>query len=363
MPSQVGGGRVGVPWEGDGRPVRPDCPLCGGGTECRRATAPDQARPTIACTVDPDEARSKVAEVYFPHHLEVRHDASAFRMALAAQRVGPVAVGRLGFSGEVSITADVLETGYQVNVPLNGPLRTITSQGEVRADSRTAAIYRPDSPATLHGWAGGGTLFGLKIDRGELESRLAELIDEPVRSVVHLDGSLPLDSGPGAQWWATARLLLALTLDGDDGPLSRPLVARPLVQSVVTGLLYVAGHQYRERLDRPPPSPQPATVRRAVELLETRPEEPWTVTDLAAEVGLRSRALQEGFVRHVGRPPMSYLRDVRLRRVHADLTAADPARHSVGELAGRWGFTHLGRFAAVYRERYGRAPSATLRDD
>ena len=35
---------------------------------------------------------------------------------------------------------------------------------------------------------------------------------------------------------------------------------------------------------------------------------------------------------------------------------------SVSEVATRWGFTHLGRFAGAYRLRYGVPPSQTLRD-
>jgi transcriptional regulator GlxA family with amidase domain len=58
---------------------------------------------------------------------------------------------------------------------------------------------------------------------------------------------------------------------------------------------------------------------------------------------------------------MAYLRRVRLARAHAGLRDADPGRHTVAEIAGRWGFTHLGRFAEAYRERYGRPPSETLR--
>ncbi|WP_431934031.1 helix-turn-helix domain-containing protein [Nonomuraea jabiensis] len=34
---------------------------------------------------------------------------------------------------------------------------------------------------------------------------------------------------------------------------------------------------------------------------------------------------------------------------------------TVTEVALRWGFTHLSRFASFYRETYGHAPSVTLR--
>ncbi|PXY23435.1 hypothetical protein BAY59_27580 [Prauserella coralliicola] len=310
-------------------------------------------------TSDPDEARSGCGDVYFPHRLTLLHDPAAFRMSLSATRVGPVSAGLLSYAGEVRLTTGELETGYEINVPLDGLLRTRTADGEVCADPGLAAVYCPDSAATLHGWAGGGSLFGLKIERAALETQLAELIDEPVRSMVRLGGVIELRHGPGRQWWTLARSLVELARE-PDGPLSQPMVARPLTQSVITALLHAVNHPYRDRLATRPRRAAPESIRRAVELVEAEPELPWTVADIARRAGLSTRALQEGFLRHVGRSPTAYLREVRLRRVHADLRSADPARHTVAEIAGRWGFAHLGRFAAAYRERYGSAPSETL---
>ena len=71
--------------------------------------------------------------------------------------------------------------------------------------------------------------------------------------------------------------------------------------------------------------------------------------------------LQEAFRRHVGTPPLTYLRELRLARVHDELSNSDPWQTSVADVAYRWGFTHLGRFAGAYRERYGVPPSRTLR--
>ena len=146
-----------------------------------------------------------------------------------------------------------------------------------------------------------------------------------------------------------------------DGPLSRPVIARPLARSVIAALLHAADHPYRDLLDERPSMPRPATIRDAVALLEAEPELPWTVTDLARRVEISTRGLQAGFARHVGVAPMAFLGRVRLGRAHLDLELADPARSSVADIAGRWGFTHLGRFAAVYRARYGCLPSQTLR--
>ncbi|MFG1954262.1 AraC family transcriptional regulator [Micromonospora sp. NPDC048830] len=310
-------------------------------------------------TNDPDEARIRGGEVYFPHRLAVLHHSAPFHMALSAVEIGSVSAGLISYSGEVRITTDELETAYQVNVPMSGSLHTRTAYGEVFATPGLAAVYNPDSPALLHGWVDGGSLFGLKVERAALESQLADLVDVPVRTAVRLGGALDLRRGPGRQWWTLVRSLVELARD-PSGPLSMPIIARPLAQSVITALLYAVDHPYRDRLAGARYGAAPAAIRRAVETLEDEPELPWTAADVAKRVGVSIRSLQEGFVRHIGQPPMTYLRTVRLRRAHVDLQAADPARHTVAQIAGRWGFVHLGRFAAAYRQRYGEAPSATL---
>lgn len=313
-------------------------------------------------TNERDEAQVECGRVYFPHRLVVLDDPAAFAMSLSAATVGGVSVGLLTYAGEVCVETGELETGYEINVPLDGPLRTWTGHADVCATTSLAAVYRPDGRTKLHGWAGGGRLFGLKIDRSALESATEELTGRPVRSVVRLGPSLDLRTGPGRQWWRLARVLLALVED-PEGPLAAPMVARPLAHSVVAAALHAVDHPLRDVLAVAPALPRASTTREAVELMEAEPEAAWTVADLARRVGVSSRGLQAAFARHVGVSPMAYLRRVRLQRAHADLCAADSGQASVTDIALRWGFTHHGRFAAAYRQRYGRTPSETLNDN
>ncbi|HZE32140.1 MAG TPA: helix-turn-helix transcriptional regulator [Actinoallomurus sp.] len=95
--------------------------------------------------------------------------------------------------------------------------------------------------------------------------------------------------------------------------------------------------------------------------MEAEPGRALTTSVLAAEAHVSVRTLQESFRRHLGISPMAYLRKVRLRRAHEDLRAADPSMTTVASIAHRWGFTHLGRFAAVYQTAFGEPPMATLR--
>ena len=68
-----------------------------------------------------------------------------------------------------------------------------------------------------------------------------------------------------------------------------------------------------------------------------------------------------GRTRWLVRPDvLEHLRRIRLDRARRSLLVADPASVSVADVAARWGFFHLGRFAEAYRALYQEPPSRTL---
>ena len=193
-----------------------------------------------------------------------------------------------------------------------------------------------------------------------LEGRLAELAGAPVRGVIPLGPRLDLRTGAGQRWWALARALATLTSD-PSGPISEPLVVRPLVESVLAALLYAADHPYRDALAVRCARAGPAAVSRAVDLLEAEPEQPWTVGELARRAGVSTRALQYGFAAHSGSRPWPTCGRSGCSGP-TPICVPRQSEESVASIASRWGFTNFGRFAAVYRARYGRAPLVTLRE-
>ena len=59
--------------------------------------------------------------------------------------------------------------------------------------------------------------------------------------------------------------------------------------------------------------------------------------------------------------PVRYLKVRRMNGVRRELNAAAGGLASVAEVARRWGFSDLGRFAGEYRSLFGELPSETLR--
>jgi AraC-like DNA-binding protein len=104
-----------------------------------------------------------------------------------------------------------------------------------------------------------------------------------------------------------------------------------------------------------------ARLRAAVDHIHANAHAPVPVKDIADAAGLSIRWVQEAFQRVLGQSPLNYLRGVRLVRVHEQLRTSDPGATRVRDVAETWGFTHMGRFAGAYFERFGEHPRDTLR--
>ena len=101
-------------------------------------------------------------------------------------------------------------------------------------------------------------------------------------------------------------------------------------------------------------------VHRAREMIMQRPDDPPSLPDICRHVGASLRKLNYCFQDIVGMSPARYLRVLRLNAVRSQLRAGHRQCGGVHDAAARWGFWHLGLFAADYRRQFGELPSRTL---
>lgn len=310
-------------------------------------------------TTDVDEARHVIGERFYANFIDVRDGGAEFMARYDIATLGPLTLGRLAFGAEVRIRFGELGS-YHVDIPLAG--RLAWRQGthtKAVATTANAAVFQPYGDTTLDLVSTDCSMLAVKIDSEALNAQLERLLGRPLRAPVVLTPELDVTQGAGLSW---VRMIRAVFDEVRAGGLpTRPMVARPLQEALLTGLLLATGHRYRDELDRPGPVLRPGPVKRAVEAIHSMPQHPFTVSELAVLAGVSVRRLQEAFQEYVGMTPLAYLTDVRLTRAHDELRRGTPGEVNVSEVAHRWSFGHLGRFASRYRARYGELPSQTLR--
>jgi AraC-like DNA-binding protein len=96
-------------------------------------------------------------------------------------------------------------------------------------------------------------------------------------------------------------------------------------------------------------------IGRALALLHERAAHPWTLEDLAADVGLSRSAFAERFARLVGEPPMQYLARWRMQ-VAARLLTDGTAK--VAAVALEVGYDSEAAFSRAFKKIAGVSPAA-----
>ncbi|RPF28534.1 AraC family transcriptional regulator [Georgenia muralis] len=327
----------------------------GPGSIANRASPP---RPTRSATVDRDEAERIVGELYLPNRLDLSPGSAPLDMEVTGLRLGALTVGRLTYGRRVRLrTADA--ENFHVNIPLRGRASSRSGSCEpVATGMGEGLVFSPGAPAEM-AWSADCEQLCLMIPRTRLEAELERLLGRSLRGRLTFDFTADLHNPIGRRW----RTVLDLLVDELDQPTAvghDPRVGGHVEGLVLGGVLLSQPHSHHDAVVADRPVRLGTAIKRAVELIEDRPSEPWTAVRLAAEVHLSVRALQEGFRRDLDTPPMTYLRQVRLRRAHEALLAADRDTTTVGAIAIGLGILHLGRFAAAYRAAFGEALSDTL---
>lgn len=308
-----------------------------------------------------DEAEDALSRIYGePARLVPSHRTPHVDMRLRAFQDGGVTLGQLRYGPELSFVTSETKN-FHIDIPLVGGMEVhYGGQREpVEATIRRAAIFTPGQAAELR-WQAHCTQRCIMIDHRALHQELEQILGRAVSKPLEFDKQMDLTT-PHARSWLGSLAMLYSEAERPDGLLQVPLFREHLQHLIIAGLLYAQRNTYTDAIHGDDLLPPPRAVRQAVALIQAHPEKPWSATSLAREALVSVRSLQEGFRRSYGMPPMAYLQKVRLARAHGDLLTSEPGETTVGTIAARWGFFHVGRFSGTYRRKYGRQPSHTLR--
>lgn len=306
---------------------------------------------------DLDEVQRCVSDVFCPHQMQVIGPDQSVDTQLYGRRFGGITLGRLGYGATVDIDPGKLDSFYLMQWPMRGGETIHVGRTEVRSTPQLGSLVNPTQRFHMRHEAESEKLF-VRIDLAALQKMTVQWDGEDKGRPIEFSPTVAFDSDVLSSW---KNLLTWLFGEASSGSLlDEPLLAPRVEETVLLSMLRLLPHDQPERMQ----SHQvltPGFVRRAQDYMEAHAQEPLTIALIAEAAGVSIRSLYAGFQRYRQCSPMAYLRGVRMSRVRDELRRSQDARVTVTQVALRWGFGHLGQFAADYKAQYGELPSHTLR--
>ena len=312
-------------------------------------------------TDDVDEAAEEIGRIFCPHDLKpAQAHASGFSARHNCAAFDGFSINYVAYGGSVCIDPGCLERFFLMQVPLAGTAHIRAGVTELdAAPERMASLLSPTIPTRMM-WRDCAKAI-LLLDRRMVEQRAAALSGRTA-GVIEFNPVIDLTAPAGTALRASlAELMMLAERLGPSGRLSAVAMAdwrELLLDHLLNGQrhgLSDAIRTFSGRAER-----LPRALRTARDYLADNAGEPLDLAQLACVSGIGIRALQLGFRRHFGLSISQMLLDMRLAGLHARLAQASPDV-SITDIAFDLGFTHLGRMAGAYREKFGETPSATLR--
>jgi len=307
----------------------------------------------ILCSRDVDETRA------FLHArsigLDPGPDRGRFEVRYNGLYMPTLWIGYMGYGSGLTTRYSPVRGDCWVHFPLHGSFESTLGRERRLCTPRVGVIAPAGEPHQMRSDAGTARL-GLAIDGGALMAQLAALLDAPPVAPLRFAAEISLECGFGRSLARIVRCV-AQELETSDH-LRDPRVARRFAEFVMTGLLLSHPSNYSALLRSRAPAIAPGDVRRALDYIHDHLDQPITLADLVRESGVPGRTLLHHFRSTRGVSPMRYVRNARLERVRAELSAG--AVEHVAEAAARWQLVHAGRFSIEYRRRFGESPSQTL---
>jgi hypothetical protein len=178
-------------------------------------------------SVDLDEARAGVGEVFCPHRLESGQRPLPTPVRFNSVAVGAIGLSYLAYGSAVRIRPQHLRTFVLIQIPLAGRAVVRTGDTEVFSDVSVASVPDPDADLDMR-WEQDNEQLIVRIDRGALDAQLRSLLGRPPERPLRLATAMDLTTPAARSWLGTVEMLRA-DLDGPgcfDHPLLRAQAER-----------------------------------------------------------------------------------------------------------------------------------------
>jgi AraC-like DNA-binding protein len=297
---------------------------------------------------DLDETRAFIGQ--FGHHTRVPHGRDPFGYEFVAAVSRRIVAAHMHVS--VRQTMRAAANAPTLLLPLRPGDTYSLGRKALHTDPSKAILLATGHEYSLHGPA--GACVGLRIDEDLLCREISARMRGRSQALLLTSVEIPMDAGRLAAFRSIYdRMFAAARGDHPSGSSGNVDTLEVEVASWVSGLVIeragaraasAGSFQRIERLER---------------WLDAHLGEDISLERLCAVAGVRGRALQKLMMARFGQSPLERVNARRLAAVRERLLKSNSGV-VISMVALDCGFTHLGRFSAVYRQAYGELPSETL---
>lgn len=308
---------------------------------------------------DLDETCKGVGQIIKPHRLTAikqKADFSANMHCVKTQ--GNLAICRLEYSEAVQIEPDCLEQFYLIQIPTQGYAEIEFAKQKFISYTQVASIISPEHPLNMR-WQAASPQLMLKIAKADLIQHCRQHLPDLDFKVPYFEPKLDFSNASGLYFLQLFRNMVD-ALSNQQHPLQHPLAFKQFESNLYNALIYGQPNNVLKQIEQTKTHTlAPFFIKRTEAYIRENLHEALNVEQIAEHAGVSVRTLFNGFKSFLNITPMAYLKNIRFEQAYLDLQQNEHL--SVTDVAFKWGFTHLGRFAQEYKQRYGELPSARRR--
>ncbi|MEZ2720219.1 AraC family transcriptional regulator [Paenalcaligenes hominis] len=311
------------------------------------------ALPPVFESSDPHMTKTETTEFLKEHTLTWQ--TGTVNSALRCTSVGALSFLVLRYGAAVHVAPGALHDFYLFQVPIQGQSRIGVGQHRIHANYSTGTIISPELALRLD-WEEDCEQFLIKIPAERLIEACAVLLDVTPQEKIEFHPRFDLTQAHGMAWKHQINALLTYISTCSQPPAQW---LKSYESSLLQHLLLTQPNNFSHYFNSPTAVNGSRRLRLARRYIHANLNQDLSLAQIAAACDSSVRSMTLAFREQLNLSPQLYIRQARLEAVrHALLHAAPTA--TVTEIATFWGFNHLGRFSAWYKERYEESPSDTL---
>jgi AraC family ethanolamine operon transcriptional activator len=279
-----------------------------------------------------------------------------FRGKVTQLRLGPIQVIQERLENSMVYRGGTWEGSVMFASFLSTSEHIFLGGHDATPNTVSACTWEKQGPAYV---AGPNESITVLVQQDLLKKHLDDVLEEGVSWEALLANFLTSNVKAVEEFQQEAMNILRQVLDQPEC-LGNPS-SRALLQNQVLDMLskLISESDYCPQ-KLPPPSTRSYIIDKAINFMSAHVSESMSMNEVSSSIRVSPRTLRYSFEELIGVSPRQYLLALRLNRVRCDLEKANsPGR--VRCIAERYGFAHMGRFAAFYYQTFGEMPSDTCK--